>query len=102
MDLVHARLAWQTLPFVFARWAVRRELPPEDKNSLARFLQTALQEGSQRLGDHVLNRPPDLGTPAELEAYLSNFIYELGPEEDRAETKFRDLLKKHGITCTSE
>lgn len=102
MDLAHEWWIWQQKPFVFARWAVRKELTPEHKMALATFLENALNDGLNRLEEQVIGLPPELGSPADLEAYLRNFVYELGPKEDRAEEKFGDLLGQYGITCTAQ
>jgi predicted solute-binding protein len=102
MDLAHEWWIWQERPFVFARWAVRKELGSDHKTTLATFLQNSLHDGANCLGDHVIGLPTHLGSARDLEAYLTNFIYELGPEEDRAEETFRGLLDQHGIICTAQ
>ncbi|HVP39606.1 MAG TPA: menaquinone biosynthesis protein [Candidatus Saccharimonadales bacterium] len=98
LDLARAWQAWQGLPFVFARWAVRRALPEAEKRALAVALSQALDRGLERAGDIAARRSPDLGVPAaSLEAYLRRFRYRFGEEEARAEARFRQLLHDHHL-----
>jgi predicted solute-binding protein len=100
MDLAGAWHAWTGLPFVFARWAVRRDLPPESKSWLARFLQNSLSRAEGHYDELVRGLPADLGPPSALAEYLRNFTYRLGPEELTAVARFRTLLDGHGIVCS--
>lgn len=97
MDLAGAWHEWTGLPFVFARWAVRRAVPAESKEWLARFLDDSLREAAGRADDLVRGLPERLGPKEELAAYLENFTYRLGPEELEAAALYRRLLSEHGI-----
>jgi chorismate dehydratase len=99
MDLSEAWHGWQGLPFVFARWAVRRSLPAREKQALAGALSGALDRGLEHAADIAARRAVDMGLPApELEAYLRRMTYRLGEPEERAEALFRRLLEEHRLT----
>jgi chorismate dehydratase len=99
MDLSQAWHEWQGLPFVFARWAVRRSLPDGEKRALAGALSRALDLGLDRAAGIAGRRSADIGVPAEeLESYLRRLTYRLGEPEARGEALFRRLLERHGLT----
>lgn len=98
MDLGEAWLEWQGLPFVFARWAVRRSLPELEKSRLAGDFSRALDIGLSRAGEIAERRAPALDVPAPaLEGYLRRFHYRLGRDEARGEALFRRLLEQHHL-----
>ncbi len=100
MDLAQAWLEWQGLSFVFARWAVRRSLPAEEKHALAEAFSQALDRGLEHAGDIAARRAPELGVPAEhLESYLRRFRYRFGPDERAGEDRFRRLLAQHDLAA---
>lgn len=82
IDLCEAWTAWTGLPFLFARWAVRRGLPARAKGELALSLNSALDLG---LGDleHVSQAQSERsGLPAaQIQAYLQGIRFRLGPAE---------------------
>lgn len=91
--------AWMGLPFVFARWAVRRDCPPEEVEAFLQALGEALDRGLASLGE-IAGRRRELGlSPDEVAEYLRGFSYRLGPDEDRAETEFRRCLEKLEAAC---
>ncbi len=97
IDLAAAWQGWMGLPFVFARWGVRRDLDPESKLWLGRFLAESLRDGLTRLDELTRDLPADLGSPDVLHRYLANFTYELGPEEERAAAEYQRLLRQHDL-----
>lgn len=99
MDLASEWHAWTGLPFVFARWGVRRSLPAAHKEWLSGFLEESLRDSRDRLPELVQHLPEDLGPKSDLVDYLRNFTYELGPTELKAEERFRALLREYGISC---
>ena len=98
MDLASEWHHWTGLPFVFARWVVRRTVPEAYKRWLGNFLQESLSASRDRLPELVREMPADLGTQTELVNYLRNFTYLLGPVELEAAHRFRALLDEHQIS----
>lgn len=94
MDLASEWSSWTGLPFVFARWGVRRGLSRQRADWLGRFLLRSLGLARTDLASLCRNLPAALGSPADLEAYLGNFTYVLGDEELRGEAHFRELLDR--------
>lgn len=86
---------WQKLPFVFARWMVRKDLPESSKNKLSDFLKHNL-EVAVKDPDMILKRFPVPGfmTNAECVNYLSAFTYYLGSAEKEAVRTFRRLSRE--------
>lgn len=102
MDLASGWHEWQGLPFVFARWGVRRDLPAELKLWLGRFLEDALNESAGGFEALLDGLPGDLGPKAGLVDYLNTFTYRLGTDELKAAALFRELLERHRILCSGE
>lgn len=98
-DLGREWTAWTGLPCVFARWAIRREVPEAEREWLRRRLDAALARG---LGDlpAIARARRDTGfTPGEVLAYLGGFTYRLGAPEDKAIAEFvrlRAFLEDQG------
>jgi predicted solute-binding protein len=99
MDLAAAWHAWTGLPFVFARWGVRRNVPAVARDWLAQYLEASLVDAESSLDALAQGQAPDLGPPTELAAYLRGFTYRLGPEELAGAERFHALLAEHGITA---
>jgi chorismate dehydratase len=99
MDLAAAWHEWTGLPFVFARWGVRRSVPAPARDWLADYLQASLVAAEGSLEEVAQGRAPDLGPPAELAGYLRGFTYRLGPDELAGAERFRALLAEHEITA---
>ena len=98
LDLGDAWHEWQGLPFVFARWAVRRSVPAAEKTALAEALSRGLARGMERAADIAARYESRLGVPAaELESYLRRFTYRLGPQEAAGEKAFRRMLGEHHL-----
>lgn len=102
MDLASEWTEWTGLPFVFACWALRKDLDPARAQWLGQFLLTSLDEADRDLSRLTVGLPADLGASAVLTDYLRNFIYRLGDSEIESMNRFRTLLQEHGIPCTAE
>lgn len=97
LDLGADWLDWTGLPFVYAVWVVRSALDPALKDELRRFLESSLAAGLATLPE-IARRETDPGwTAAEMEAYLRQFHYRLGPEELRGLERYAALLAEHGL-----
>ncbi len=93
MDLAKEWNDWQGLPFVFAVWAVRRDLPGRVKRDLQRTLERSLQKGERELADPKTLYPlRGALDPSEASCYLSAFRYRLGDRERAAIELFERLL----------
>ena len=83
---------WTGLPFVFALWVVRKDLPGPDKAALRSVVTRALDRGLQAL-DRIARIRGDTGLcPEEVTEYLEGFRYVLGAEEREAIARFRALM----------
>lgn len=93
MDLCAAWNEWRALPFVFARWMVRRELEPEGRRALAEALSDALDSGLRRLQELAAEHGSGVGLPPHSAYhYLMSFNYRFGPAEREAIDAFRTML----------
>jgi chorismate dehydratase len=82
---------WTGLPFVFARWAVASRVPAWELRAFESALGTALDRGLDALTAIAATRR-DLGwTEAQVEAYLRNFAFRLGPDEEKGAAEFLRL-----------
>ena len=102
MDLASEWTEWTGLPFVFACWALRKDLDPARAQWLGQFLLTSLDEAEQDLPRLATGLPTELGATPVLTDYLRNFIYRLGAEEVESMVRFRDLLQANDIACTAQ
>ncbi len=84
------------LPFVFAAWLVRAEVPEAEARALGNALRGWRAEGERRVEEIVAGEGR---YPAEVSRrYLTEFIrYSFGEEEKRAVRLFAQLLKKGGM-----
>jgi predicted solute-binding protein len=104
MDLAAEWHHWTGLPFVFARWGVRRTVPAPARAWLARFLLQSVERAEPMLASaenflaSPLNAAPnDLGSVEEMRAYIRLIRYRLGADEVRAAERFRGLLERGGL-----
>lgn len=97
LDLGAAWRAWTGKPFVYAVWAVRRELTTESKAGLCEFLEASLTEGLERVpalaAAYGEKTGEALGDAAALAAYLRRFQYRLGAPEEAGLALFADRLR---------
>jgi chorismate dehydratase len=97
-DLAFEWWLWQHRPFVFAVWAVRRDLPAQEKKALELGLIRTLAMNLSRLEQIAQEASKTIGIPEEtLHLYLSNFVYRLGPSEDEAIATFEELCRRHAL-----
>jgi chorismate dehydratase len=92
-DLGEEWRRWQGLPFVFARWVIRRDLPKEEKQRFVRLLESSFEAGMKHLEELARQCAGQGALDAdEIVAYLRNLVYKIGPEEARGLAEFRRLL----------
>jgi len=91
---------WTGLPFVFARWAVASRVPAWERRAFESALDTALDRGLDALPAIAATRR-DLGwTEAQVESYLHNFAFRLGPDEEKGAAEFVRLRSLIGsVPC---
>jgi chorismate dehydratase len=83
---------WQGLPFVFARWVVRRDVPAADRERLCTLLEQSMAGNWKDLDRIAAPRAAELGmTIAEVREYLEGFHFHAGAQEHSAIVKFRLL-----------
>ncbi len=86
------------LPFVYAPWLLRADLP--DAAAVAVELRALKDSGLAHLAEIVRSDPHD---PALSQRYLTEHIrFGLGPREKAGIEKFRELLVKHGFIAASD
>jgi len=83
---------WTGLPFVFARWVVRRDLLESDRARLSELLEQSIASGWSQLDRIGARRAAALGmTIDEVREYLQAFRFRATAEEDAAMKMFREL-----------
>jgi chorismate dehydratase len=99
LDLGESWSEWTGRPFVYAVWAARRDLPAENRESLAGFLERSLALGEVGLagiaGHYAQQHDGKLGSAEFLTEYLHRFTYRLGPAEEEGLHHFEELLKEN-------
>lgn len=91
-DLGEVWYEWTGLPFVFARWMVRKDLAEEHKRDLIDRIDRSIETGWNDFDaivepwSHTLSM-----TIAEMRGYLEEFRFQMGAEEDAAVERFRQL-----------
>ncbi len=94
LDLSAAWREWQGLPFVFARWMVRHQVPARLRERLLAQLDESLEASLRELGPLAGRHAAQAGLDADAAyAYLMNFTYRLGEAELEAVARFRALLE---------
>jgi chorismate dehydratase len=93
IDLCEAWTEWTQLPFVFARWAVRKEIPLREKKELAITLSAALDLALDDLPHLAQEVADDQALPsATVETYLKGIRYHLSTEDLQGADEFRRRL----------
>jgi len=100
-DLATQWSSWTGLPFVFAVWIVRRNLPAPTRALLHR-LRKHINAITTELDDHfeALSRLPDLPdwlTSPNLLRYWRAMSYDLGPREQAGLTLFGEHCTRRGL-----
>lgn len=97
-DLAFEWWLWQHLPCVFAVWAIRKDASPQEKKQVEHGLIRTLGLNNSRLTQIAEERSAALGLPAaDLDTYLSSFIYRLGSREEDAIDQFKRLVNEHHL-----
>jgi aminodeoxyfutalosine synthase len=92
-DLAREWYDWQKLPFVFAVWAVRKNVPEKEKEFLRRSLQRSLDSSESDLAGVGGPHGRSIGlTDEETQEYLEGFNFRLGDREREAIAAFEKLL----------
>ena len=87
--------AWKTLtdlPFVFAEWVIRTDVPTADSNQLERVLTEATSEGTNLTREIGSDRSNSYMSESDVVEYVSNFTYFLGPKERQGQQEFQSRL----------
>ena len=94
IDLCRQWTQWTGLPFVFARWAVRKELPQSEKKDLLEAIEASLQLAEAKPRALAQDLAAASGFPADfLDRYLSGIRYRLGEREEKGMALFKSKLK---------
>lgn len=94
-DLATEWAQWQRLPFVFARWAVRRALPADEKRLLESHVAVAYDEGERHREAIAQVRATRMGLRTQdVLAYFDEFRFALTEEDAAAERRFAELLRE--------
>jgi chorismate dehydratase len=83
---------WTGLPFVFARWMVRKEVAPRDKALLEETLYVGLEDGVEALYQVAEPREDLLMLPRDIVTYIQGFRYYIGQSEQQAIDQFQRYL----------
>ncbi len=97
-DLGEEWFTWKTLPFVFARWMVRRSCPQDVKNSMEGFLEKSLR--SIELNKDALAFEEAVQrrcSPISVRQYWDGFIYRLTPSHLQSIDLFSRLASQCSI-----
>jgi aminodeoxyfutalosine synthase len=98
-DLAKEWYDWQKLPFVFAVWAVKKNLPASAREELTTIIDHGLARNEGRFGEIGRLHGMRIGlTTADVEQYLEGFNYRLGEREREAIAAFRKLQTDHPLT----
>ena len=86
--------AWTGLPFVFARWMVRKEVAAKDKALLEETLYVGLEDGVEALYQVAAPREDLLMLPRDIVTYIQGFRYYTGKSEQQAIEQFQRYLQQ--------
>jgi chorismate dehydratase len=86
--------AWTGLPFVFARWMVRKEVAPREKALLEELLYAGLEDGVESLYQVAEPREDLLMLPRDIVTYIQGFRYFIGKAEQQAIEQFQRYLQQ--------
>jgi chorismate dehydratase len=89
--------AWKTLtglPFVFAEWVIRTDVPRETANQLDRLIAKATQSSTDDISILKISqqRATEAMPKSDVADYIRNFTYFLGPKERRGQQEFQRRL----------
>jgi chorismate dehydratase len=93
IDLCEEWTNWTGLPFVFARWAVRKSLPEPEKRELALSLRSAVELALDDLEAVAEAAAQDSAfDEAFIRQYLGQIIFNLGDDELKSIELFQNKL----------
>ncbi len=88
-DLAEEWCTWKELPFVFAVWAIRKDVPHEAKSEILRSLENSLAHSTGHYAEIGREHGKRLGMDdAAVESYLQTFRYRFGIDEHAAMAEF--------------
>jgi chorismate dehydratase len=93
-DLGEEWAQWTGLPFVFARWVVRKALDRKEVTSLEDALYTGMQDWADGLFRAAEGRDDVLMHPRDILEYTQGIRYFLGVPEQRAIDRFKHYLEQ--------
>jgi chorismate dehydratase len=93
-DLGEEWSQWTGLPFVFARWVVRKTLDRNEVTSLEDALYTGMQDWADGLFRAAEGRDDVLMHPRDILEYTQGLRYFLGVPEQRAIERFRHYVEQ--------
>jgi chorismate dehydratase len=85
---------WTGLPFVFARWMVRKDLVRQEALVLEDTLYTGLQDWADGLFHSSTKRDDVLMRPRDILEYTQGIRYFIGVTEQRAIDRFQHYLEQ--------
>ena len=92
-DLGEEWFNWQGVPFVFARWVVRRKLPREIKMKLENCLRRSLESMSLHRDRTARSEAGARSlVPRDLLSYWDDFSYSLTPGHHQSISLFEELM----------
>lgn len=95
---------WTDLPFVFARWVVRRGLDQSARNALIEVLEGSLESGVERMDTIVAPHAAVVNmSVSEMRGYLEEFHFRMAEAEHEAVATFRRLdadIRRAGAATT--
>jgi chorismate dehydratase len=86
--------AWTGLPFVFARWMVRKDVAAKDKALLKETLYVGLEDGVEALYQVAEPREDLFMLPRDIVTYIQGFRYYIGQSEQQAIDQFQRYLQQ--------
>lgn len=96
-DLGEVWLRWSGLPFAFALWQVRRDLPPASLDRLHALLDDSRAWFRSREPRLAAEYAPRFGlTPERLLRYWDSLVYELSDDVEQGLRRFLDLAAEFG------
>ncbi|MCZ6538445.1 MAG: menaquinone biosynthesis protein [Chloroflexi bacterium] len=87
--------AWKDLtglPFVFAEWVIRADVPPDQADQLERLLVRATRDGMNSIDEIKRGRAGGAMSESDVAEYVRNFTYFLGPKERKGQREFERRL----------
>ncbi len=93
-DLGEEWYEWTGLPFVFARWVVRRDVDDDKVRWLESLLSRSIENGLADVEKIAASRQDLNMTFGEVIEYVRSFHYHLGDDELKSIQRFRTLLSQ--------